>query len=148
MDSLLRRVMCAHFCLRLSIHSRRWSYGFVIFDQALEHKADTASLTTPATRDVYTTLLEALKKGNITRREFRKRCEAEVSFVDDTCFGILRRRAQEEAALKTLVDDTAPTGHVAAGLANEDNVEDKDEADDSTGLHSGWFPTNFTRNPT
>ena len=28
------------------------------------------------------------------------------------------------------------------------HVEDKDEADDSTGLHSGWFPTNFTRNPT
>ena len=96
----------------------RSNNGFVIFDSRLQDDlGDGSSITTLDTRKAYLALLEELKNGTVTRRQFRARCQQEVVFVDDSCFGLLKQRAAEQAALRHVIDDNAAVAAAAAAAA-------------------------------
>ena len=161
----------------------------MIFDSRLQDDlGDGSSITTLDTRKAYLALLEELKNGTVTRRQFRARCQQEVVFVDDSCFGLLKQRAAEKAALRHVIDDNAAVAAAAAAAAataankahknkkkkksrskggrsvgggggggggDDDDENDSDGFDDDgdeeegdSGVHAGWFPAAFTRNPT
>ena len=155
----------------------------MIFDSRLQDDlGDGSSITTLDTRKAYLALLEELKNGTVTRRQFRARCSK--GWCSWTTPASASSSGRRRSLLLHVIDDNAVAAAAAAAAAataankaqnkkksrskggrsvgggggggggdddendNDGFDDDGDEEEGDSGVHAGWFPAAFTRNPT